>query len=258
MNIDDPKLTAFALDELDEPERSTIARGVADSPEAQRYVEETRAFAGALRNEFASELKGEMPGPVPRNLANIRDDPWFWGIGRPLAIAAAIALCAILGSVAFFSSKHQRDAQLAGGPVNLPPRSAASSPVEAEMDQSMIQAAPPILAEGQRAPSEAMKKALPLLAGKAPAKSVPLRGFAANELRIDRYAGIRQPSGDFNTAAYGHTEENSFLDAAKNPLSTFSIDVDTASYSNVRRFINEGSLPPKDAVRVEEMINYFS
>ena len=46
--------------------------------------------------------------------------------------------------------------------------------------------------------------------------------------------------------------------AATNPLSTFSIDVDTASYSNVRRFINAGSLPPKDAVRVEEMINYFT
>ena len=44
----------------------------------------------------------------------------------------------------------------------------------------------------------------------------------------------------------------------ENPLSTFSIDVDTASYSNVRRFIENGSLPPKDAVRVEEMINYFS
>ncbi len=54
------------------------------------------------------------------------------------------------------------------------------------------------------------------------------------------------------------SEENPFLDSKANPLSTFSIDVDTASYSNVRRFINEGSLPPKDAVRVEEMINYFT
>ena len=62
---------------------------------------------------------------------------------------------------------------------------------------------------------------------------------------------------DFNTAAYDHIVENLFLDASGNPLSTFSIDVDTASYSNIRRFINEGSLPPKDAVRVEEMINYF-
>jgi Ca-activated chloride channel family protein len=63
---------------------------------------------------------------------------------------------------------------------------------------------------------------------------------------------------DFNTATYDRVEENPFLPAASNPLSTFSIDVDTASYANVRRFINSGSLPPKDAVRVEEMINYFS
>jgi Ca-activated chloride channel family protein len=63
---------------------------------------------------------------------------------------------------------------------------------------------------------------------------------------------------DFNTATYDHVTENPFLPAASNPLSTFSIDVDTASYSNVRRFITSGSLPPKDAVRVEEMINYFS
>jgi Ca-activated chloride channel homolog len=63
---------------------------------------------------------------------------------------------------------------------------------------------------------------------------------------------------DFDTATYDHVSENPFLPAASNPLSTFSIDVDTASYANVRRFINSGSLPPKDAVRVEEMINYFS
>ena len=41
------------------------------------------------------------------------------------------------------------------------------------------------------------------------------------------------------------------------PLSTFSIDVDTASYSNVRRFLNQNTLPPKDAVRIEELVNYF-
>ena len=63
---------------------------------------------------------------------------------------------------------------------------------------------------------------------------------------------------DFDTATYDHIEENPFLAAASNPLSTFSIDVDTASYSNTRRFIESGSLPPKDAVRVEEMLNYFS
>jgi Ca-activated chloride channel family protein len=58
--------------------------------------------------------------------------------------------------------------------------------------------------------------------------------------------------------SYGRIEENPFIEAARAPLSTFSVDVDTASYSNTRRFINDGRLPPKDAVRIEELINYFS
>lgn len=62
---------------------------------------------------------------------------------------------------------------------------------------------------------------------------------------------------EFNTESYDHITENSFHKAKDNPLSTFSIDVDAASYSNVRRFINNGELPPAGAVRIEEMINYF-
>jgi Ca-activated chloride channel family protein len=61
-----------------------------------------------------------------------------------------------------------------------------------------------------------------------------------------------------NTESYADIVENTFLDARKNPLSTFSIDVDRASYSNVRRFIESGIRPPADAVRIEEMVNYFS
>lgn len=60
-----------------------------------------------------------------------------------------------------------------------------------------------------------------------------------------------------DTASYSAIVENRFRDSREHPLSTFSIDVDTASYANVRRFINEGRLPPVDAVRLEEMINYF-
>lgn len=57
--------------------------------------------------------------------------------------------------------------------------------------------------------------------------------------------------------SYQKIKENKFINPLKEPLSTFAADVDAASYSNVRRFINSGSLPEKDAVRVEEMINYF-
>lgn len=62
---------------------------------------------------------------------------------------------------------------------------------------------------------------------------------------------------NFNTESYDSIQENPFLEVLKNPLSTFSIDVDTASYSNVRRFVRQGQMPPKGAVRLEEMINYF-
>ena len=57
--------------------------------------------------------------------------------------------------------------------------------------------------------------------------------------------------------SYAAIDENKFRRPVDQPLSTFSIDVDTASYTNVRRFLNEGRLPPADAVRVEELINYF-
>ncbi|MBU2102455.1 MAG: von Willebrand factor type A domain-containing protein [Candidatus Omnitrophica bacterium] len=68
---------------------------------------------------------------------------------------------------------------------------------------------------------------------------------------------LAEEGEEFNTEGYNRVRENDFLEVKENPLSTLSTDVDTASYSNVRRFINEGRLPPPDAVRIEEMINYF-
>ena len=70
--------------------------------------------------------------------------------------------------------------------------------------------------------------------------------------------GYYEGNVQHNTEAYATIHENGFKDVKHNPLSTFSIDVDKASYSNVRRFINMGQRPPVDAVRVEEMINYFT
>jgi len=67
---------------------------------------------------------------------------------------------------------------------------------------------------------------------------------------------VRRPN--WNTENYSTIRENGFRNVQVSPLSTFSIDVDNASYSNVRRYINQGELPPVDAVRIEEMINYFS
>ncbi len=79
-------------------------------------------------------------------------------------------------------------------------------------------------------------------------------GVAAAE--CDRSACYLPP--DFNTEEYTRIYENKFLEVIHDPLSTFSIDVDPASYANVRRFLSGGQMPPKDAVRIEELINYFT
>ena len=84
----------------------------------------------------------------------------------------------------------------------------------------------------------------------APASKVYVRGMTA--FHDQEY---QQPQ--WNTEEYNSIEENIFREALNNPLSTFSIDVDAASYANVRRFVNNGQRPPKDAVRIEELINYF-
>ena len=69
--------------------------------------------------------------------------------------------------------------------------------------------------------------------------------------------GFSGGRADFNTESYAHIDENDFKLVSASPLSTFSIDVDRASYANVRRFIQDGTRPPIDAVRIEEMVNYF-
>lgn len=78
--------------------------------------------------------------------------------------------------------------------------------------------------------------------------------LVTSEIRSEE---IAEPDKAFNTEDYSNIVENKFLSPAQEPLSTFSIDVDEASYTNVRRYLLNGRLPPAGAVRIEEMINYF-
>ena len=82
------------------------------------------------------------------------------------------------------------------------------------------------------------------------------RQFAPNATFAN--VGSYQVAGPVNTEEYKRISDNSYQEAVSSPVSTFSIDVDTAAYSNVRRFINSGKLPPVDTVRTEEMLNYFT
>ncbi|MFV0606428.1 MAG: von Willebrand factor type A domain-containing protein [Niabella sp.] len=97
--------------------------------------------------------------------------------------------------------------------------------------------------------------------------SVMIRGTASNQpgynytpapMQESRIDDSWRYNNNYNREGYEHLGENPFLRVTDNPLSTFSIDVDQASYSNIRRYINNGQLPPDGSVRIEEMINYFS
>jgi Ca-activated chloride channel family protein len=103
-----------------------------------------------------------------------------------------------------------------------------------------------------RPPDQSMPAPVPVVQA-AEVGSAPLYA------KMGRFDSSMQPLDvEHNTEEYGRFEENPFLRPADNPLSTFSIDVDRASYANVRRFLRNGTRPPRDAVRIEEMVNYFT
>jgi Ca-activated chloride channel family protein len=109
------------------------------------------------------------------------------------------------------------------------------------------------------------------LHGERPSAAVELAASASDEAvpgkaRMEYFAAspaadlrqIRPPSEPLNRENYAYFKDNPLQRVAENPFSTFSIDVDTGAYSNLRRMLNTGSMPARDAVRTEELINYFS
>jgi len=93
----------------------------------------------------------------------------------------------------------------------------------------------------------------------ASAASAPVPNADGDQIQnFSYFMGFTRGEGpQANAEAYSRIHDNKFMAATESPLSTFSIDVDTASYSNVRRFLTQNQLPPADAVRIEELINYF-
>src|ERR1043166_6129973 len=204
MNVDDPKLTAYALDELDESERSAIARAPADCPEAQWFVADTQDLARALRSQYRLELNREL---IARpKLVAIHDDA-FWSKVGPLAIAALLAVLALVGAV-LFSSNESRISALSG--------SSLSRDLAAEH-------------ANQFAPVEAEDAA-----------------------RLNENEKFEADAGP-----YAFTGERPFVSVMSRPRSSVPLVVNSLSYLDIRRSINDGLLPPRESVRIEGMINHF-
>jgi Ca-activated chloride channel family protein len=143
----------------------------------------------------------------------------------------------------------QKPGQSGGDTASPPPPPASAMP-----------AAEPV---ASRAQVEREEAALDPVGSGSEVKRMASAKGAAMKARAKMSAGVMQapvapPQSEFNTESYDATQDTPFVAAKEAPLSTFSIDVDTASYSNVRRFLSQGQLPPSGAVRVEELVNYFS
>ena len=137
--------------------------------------------------------------------------------------------------------------------------------VDVALDQSetrleeVVTANAPRAREAQRAAADSRKSDV-VGATASPGIAAAPSTMAKAQARFDGSTvrpGIRRAREPWNTEAYERIDENPFRPVSVAPLSTFSVDVDRASYSNVRRFLNQGALPPKDAVRIEELVNYF-
>ncbi len=115
---------------------------------------------------------------------------------------------------------------------------------------------PAVLPEQSGGPAAPPERAADVLAHRARPGPELLRSLGYFDAGVN-FLAAESPAPDWNTERYDFVEEQGFLTPAAHPLSTFSIDVDTASYSNVRRFLEAGQLPPKGAVRIEELVNYF-
>lgn len=143
-----------------------------------------------------------------------------------------LSLC-ILGLSAC-NQTHQADGNAANVPTPIVPVK-PQQPVEQNLSDATVQALP------ERELKHALQK-------------TEAYGVMAYSPALD---GIRLPSSPTNRDKFAAIDDNGVISVTHSPVSTFSIDVDTGAYAVVRRFLNQGQMPPTDAVRAEELINYF-
>lgn len=157
-------------------------------------------------------------------------------------LAYVIACLIFLG--ACVSNKEKAETQAVGG---------TSSGTSVTSDEMVLEEVAPMPSQAPRMEMKVRKKAMALNSATS--------GFAEYEDRSIQQSKVYPgdvPQIPHNTEEYKRIYENDYVSPQVEPLSTFSIDVDVASYANMRRFLNQSQMPYPDAVRIEEMINYFS
>jgi len=285
---EDPRLTAYALGEIeDQQERSAIKSAVAQSTELQQAVAAIRDMSELLTKGFAAEPipelsefeKARMGEPTATRERSEGSRILSWPVLSSVAAVLIVAFVVLPQRSAlkedFAYQAEPRKEDFADKELLIESvlfnyqiddnEIAAKMLIESSPFQSIdrpdlesnefVESAS---AADYSVSSEALYNAIPSLNAipdldaipSPPAMKVRARRAIAHKL-------AREFPATFNTEKYAPIEESGFRSPLVAALSTFSIDVDTASYANVRRFLNQGQLPPADALRIEEMINYF-
>ncbi|QYM79399.1 VWA domain-containing protein [Horticoccus luteus] len=269
---DDPQLTAYALGELEGAARAAVEARLAHDAAARAAVEEIRAMAGHLHAAMAAETTeatakegasarqaGATQGEAvyERKQARVLRFPQMYFVIAGVA-AACFAVVLAIKEPEYRARQMQRVAE-----KKLHEDAFTKA---LRMRQAQARAADEAARAQQSFNSDTVLE-LPAALPKVAEPTADALGYASNEkarlvggtvLGQTTFAGaVSQTLRDFNTEAYAYQTEGDFIAAALEPLSTFSIDVDTASYANVRRFLESGRRPPVDAVRIEELVNYF-
>ena len=248
----DALLSAYALGELEGAERDAVEQLLADpaATDARQLVAETRAVAAALRQARAGEPPTRSADLRRAVVAALTTTPGASAprpASRPargrlsgwLPLAGALAATLLVAVTLSQTAMYREVAHLSKNA----PRAEARPPVLSPAMPRNAVPAPERFVVPEPAPTM----------GRAVGNADRVRRLAPPRGPIDRPEAAEWESRD----RYARFDENRFLAVADRPLSTFSIDVDTASYAVVRRFLAAGRLPPADAVRIEEFVNYF-
>lgn len=272
IDLNDPQLTAYAIGELQGQEAEEMRNRIEQDPAAQKYVEDIQQTSRLLTEEFSQEdaprLSVEQRNKIYEATEksslkkSLTQKSWFrWTSG--LAVAGLVGLMLNLNhrfitpppaedQVVTLPAEEEYDGYVYQEPVHEVPAE------EVYDDSAMAGDSPPaeeITAEAEIQADESAPAPMPKAEVKMMAKKYVAESYGRAQM-----LGLHKGHGldvGMNRDKYAQFTENEIYLARENPLSTFSADVDTASYAMVRKSLIDSMLPNKDAVRTEEMINYF-
>ena len=238
-----------------EPKIDELLDTMKNRTNPQQDFKSTEQFKADFFAKVKSEEKPEKKKSAPRFLR------FVW------ATAAAVAVCC--GLVIAYQQEQTQEAQNAAVPLTTDtnidkkeePKVASAQNAAPKQEKTVALAENAVVEDGALAyslpPERVVMQNSPGRKSKSRA-AMASGGRRVGEVKMSRDC-LPAPAVTFNTEEYKSLTENGFTATTVSPLSTFGADVDTATYTNVRRFLLlQNILPPKDAVRTEEFLNYFS